>query len=361
MTAAARSRRSRVTHLLVGASALCLACAPGATLAPSPSGPGDAALPGGRRPLLPFLDGRWIGNGVAYGPFRDGQQPGGPLPTREQLREDLELMCGRWGLLRLYGSRAPTPDLLALVREERLPFKILLGAWIAPETAPVAGGGPPAPVPGAREENAAEVAMAVGLANAYPDVVLGVCIGNETQVSWSAHRLPAETLVEWIREARRGTSLPVATADDFAFWLEPGSARVAREVDFLVVHVHPMWNEQPLESALAFTKDRFAQVARRHPGVPLVLGEAGWATRRHSEGEQARLIRGDASEEAQRRFHLEFTAWVAAERVVTTWFEAFDERWKGGPHPDEVEKHWGLFRADRTPKPALAPEVREGP
>ena len=35
-------------------------------------------------------------------------------------------------------------------------------------------------------------------------------------------------------------------------------------------------------------------------------------------------------------------------------FEAFDENWKGGPEPDDAEKHWGFFRADRTPKPAVA-------
>jgi exo-beta-1,3-glucanase (GH17 family) len=95
-------------------------------------------------------------------------------------------------------------------------------------------------------------------------------------------------------------------------------------------------------------------VAARHPGIPLVLGEAGWATRRHVEGEQARLIRGEASEAAQRVFLEQFSAWVARERIVSTWFEAFDENWKGGPHPDEVEKHWGIYRADRTPKEAAA-------
>ena len=34
------------------------------------------------------------------------------------------------------------------------------------------------------------------------------------------------------------------------------------------------------------------------------------------------------------------------------YFEAFDEKWKGGQHPAEVEKHWGVYRSDRTPKPA---------
>jgi exo-beta-1,3-glucanase (GH17 family) len=36
------------------------------------------------------------------------------------------------------------------------------------------------------------------------------------------------------------------------------------------------------------------------------------------------------------------------------YFEAFDENWKGSSDPLEPEKHWGLYRADRTPKLALA-------
>ncbi len=34
-------------------------------------------------------------------------------------------------------------------------------------------------------------------------------------------------------------------------------------------------------------------------------------------------------------------------------FEAFDEPWKGGGHPDEPEINWGLFNGDRMPKKAL--------
>ena len=33
-------------------------------------------------------------------------------------------------------------------------------------------------------------------------------------------------------------------------------------------------------------------------------------------------------------------------------FEMFDEPWKGGDDPAEVEKHWGLFGLDREAKPA---------
>jgi exo-beta-1,3-glucanase (GH17 family) len=329
------------TAALLLCVALASACASHVPIPPS-AAPTDGSAPREApfvaRSLQPFIGERWIGQGISYGPHRDGQHPGGPSPTRAQMREDLDLLRGRWGLLRLYSADAVAADLLALIREEGLPFKVLLGAWIAPDAAAA---------------NRLEVETAVRLARGYPEVVLGLCVGNETQVSWSDHKVPAAVLIGWIREARRGTGLPVATADDFGFWLEPRSDEVAREVDFIVTHAYAMWNGQPLDRALDFTRDRYAEVARRHPGVPVVLGEAGWATRKHTEGDQAKLIKGEAGEAQQQVFLEQFSGWVAREKVISAWFEAFDENWKGGPHPDEVEKHWGLFGADRAPKKAM--------
>jgi len=50
-------------------------------------------------------------------------------------------------------------------------------------------------------------------------------------------------------------------------------------------------------------------------------------------------------------------AWVDRDRVISFYFEAFDENWKGGfdgENPlDKAEKHWGVYRADRTPKKLL--------
>jgi exo-beta-1,3-glucanase (GH17 family) len=66
------------------------------------------------------------------------------------------------------------------------------------------------------------------------------------------------------------------------------------------------------------------------------------------------LIKGQAGEAEQKQFFEELTEWSQANKVVTFYFEAFDENWKGGRHPDEVEKHWGLYRADRSPKPAIS-------
>ena len=36
--------------------------------------------------------------------------------------------------------------------------------------------------------------------------------------------------------------------------------------------------------------------------------------------------------------------WSQKYKILTFFFEAFDEKWKGGDHPNEVEKHWGIIK-----------------
>ncbi len=178
-------------------------------------------------------------------------------------------------------------------------------------------------------------------------------VGNETQVFWSDHLTRPDVLVRYIRQVRDATKVPVTTADDFNFWNKPESKYVAREIDFLVTHVYAMWGGLDLDTAVPWTKKIYQEVCDMHPGKTVVLGEAGWATEVHTEGEQARLIKGKAGEAEQRVFVSNFLNWVLKDRICYFYFEAFDEPWKGGPHPNEVEKNWGLYRVDRTPKAAV--------
>lgn len=350
-------RRTALALVVLGlAAAGCAAPGDRATAGAEP--PAAAARsreePFVKRAFRPFIADRWIGNGIAYGPYRDGQSPGGLAPSRHELREDLRLMARHWRLLRLYGATGPSESILQILREEGLEMRVLLGAWIGVEERRDSSGALIEAFPETREANRRELDAAVRLAAAYPELVVGVSVGNETQVSWSAHRVPAELLVGYLREARARIAAPVTTADDYAFWTAPESRAVADEVDFIVTHAHPLWNGLPLEGALDWTRNTLERVRAAHPGHEVALGETGWATRRHDEGEQARLIRGRVGEAEQAAFLEALNAWVERERVTTFFFEAFDENWKGGPHPDEVEKHWGLYRADRSPKRALA-------
>jgi exo-beta-1,3-glucanase (GH17 family) len=299
-------------------------------------------------------DGAWVGNAIAYGPHRDGQRPGEIDPSDDEIREDLDILARHWKLLRVYGSTGPAETLLNIIHDEQIDMRVMLGAWIAPEIRLDAEGNVIESLSDARAANREQVFAAIRLANLYPEIVSAVCVGNETQVYWSWHRSPPEVLIHYIQVLRERTRVPVTTADDYNFWNKPESQAVAREIDFIVMHAHPMWNGIGIEDAVTWTADTMAAIQLAHPNRQIVLGEAGWATAVHDEGEQARLIIGEASEPAQKIFHDAFTEWVERERKIAFFFEAFDEQWKGGDHPNEVEKHWGLYRSDRTPKAALA-------
>lgn len=326
------------------------------------AGPSDAVetipreTPFVKRPFNVVLGDEWIGNGISYGPHRDGQRPGGPAPSREELREDLQLIREHWRLLRMYSARDASEEVLQLIRDERLGLKVMLGAWIGTEVKLAEDGTVVERFPETVAANRAEVATVIRLANAYTDIVIAITVGNETHVSWSFHKVQTDTLVNYIRQVRAATKVPVTTADDFSYWNKSESKVVAAEVDFIVMHAYAMWNKQPFANAMPFTRQKYAEVVAAHPSHQIVIGEAGWATQKHNQGDQSWLIVGQPGEDRQKLFHDAFTAWTKQERIPNFFFEAFDENWKGGPHPNEVEKHWGLFRADRTPKDAMQRE-----
>ena len=76
---------------------------------------------------------------VCYSGFRRGQHPdrgeGAKNPSREEILEDLRLLeTAGFRFLRLYDSRENSRTVLELVRAEKLPIKVMLGAWLDAET-----------------------------------------------------------------------------------------------------------------------------------------------------------------------------------------------------------------------------------
>ena len=55
----------------------------------------------------------------------------------------------------------------------------------------------------------------------------------------------------------------------------------------------------------------------------------------------------------QKTYYEDLMNWSEEKKILTFFFEAFDEEWKGSHDPFEPEKHWGLFRIDRSPKLAM--------
>ncbi len=291
---------------------------------------------------------QWIGRAICYSPYRVGQRPGGQVPSKEQLREDLRIIAKHWPLLRTYGSTEFVEEMLEVIREEKLPLHVMLGAWIEPELETVDGQkklNEPA-----RKANLLQIQKLVELTNTYEDLVIATIVGNETQVEWSSHKVTASRLIEHLRKVRSQTKVPVTTADDFLFWAEASSRSIADEVDFLMLHIHPVWHAQEAEKAQSFVQEKFDLVAKTHPEALVVIGETGWATHKNATGREAKFVRGKMGEDEQQLVCQQIVDWSETQGVATFLFEAFDEPWKGAGHSEDVEKHWGLFRVDRTPK-----------
>jgi len=294
---------------------------------------------------------------ISYSGFRAGQHPdrgdGAVNPSEQQLLEDLGLLVEHgFGLIRVYDSRESTRTTLELIRRHQLPLKVLLGIWLDAEFSNhLRCKWLEEPIPDeelARNvlRNADEVRRAMELANQFEDIVVAVNVGNEALVDWSDHTVPLEKVIGYVRQVRAAVRQPVTVADSYDWWVVHG-APLASEVDFVGVHSYPVFEGQTIDGALPYMIKSIERVRAAFPGKAVAILEAGWPT-------VASEFPDQASEANQARHYAELREWGSASGTTIFYFEAFDEPWKGNENdPLSVEKHWGLFNVDRTPKVAM--------
>ena len=308
---------------------------------------GEKEHPFTLRKFDPYLNGKWIGNAVSYGCYRAGQEPGKTGPTKAEILEDLNIIANYWNLIRVYNADDDAERILEVITENDLPIKMMLGIWLSNEEKH----------PEQKPENIRNVLRGIQLANRFSHIIRAVNVGNEAQVFWSWHKMNVENQLRYIRAIRNNTTVPVTIADDYNFWNKPEAQRVAEELDFIVTHIYPLWNGKTLDSAIPWMDSTFKDIQKRYPDKQIVLGETGWATTYNPDkkgpGEQGDLIKGKVGLAAQEKYLVLHNDWVNQNKVTTFLFEAFDEPWKGGgvnSPANEIEKHWGVFYENRTPK-----------
>jgi exo-beta-1,3-glucanase (GH17 family) len=279
-----------------------------------------------------LLSDEWQGHGIAYSGYREGQSLESRIrPSQDQVAEDLRLLARNWRLIRVYAADRHGEDVLEVIRREGIDLQVMLGIWLARE-------------PGAEQSNARRIADGIRLANEYEDVVVAVNVGNEVLISWTAHPVPEDRVIRYLREVKQAVTQPVTVADNYVWWRDHGAA-LAREVDFITIHTYPLWERKDIEQGLPYTIANYEAVRAAHPDRTIVIGEAGWAT--YTEG-NLHVPRG-GDEQKQQRYYEELTDWARRNKVTVFFFEAFDEPWKG----TGTEGHWGLFTTDRKAKPVM--------
>jgi exo-beta-1,3-glucanase (GH17 family) len=304
------------------------------------------------------------GNAICYSGYREGQSPDRRLyPSVAQIREDLHLLARHWRYIRLYDCSPHAERVLQVIREDRLPLQVMLGAYLGAEMnnfgCPWGGTYSPEQLQANRAENAAELERLVALALANSDTVFSVAVGNEATVDWTDHFVPVSQMVEYVRWVKARLPQPVTFCENYVPWQDKLRPLVP-ELDFISLHTYPVWEYKHIHEALDYTKANVASVARLYPDTPLCITEAGWCTASNGRGMNAE----HAVQELQAIYYEDLMAWTRAEGLLCFVFEAFDEPWKGSADPLEPEKHWGLFTVDRRPKMAmraLFPELEPAP
>jgi exo-beta-1,3-glucanase (GH17 family) len=270
--------------------------------------------------------------GMAYGPFRAGQSPEwGVYPTLSDVRQDMPLLKLVANGIRTYSCQH-LETVITATREVNLP--LTLGVWLSGNTG----------------EDRAEIECAVGQAQANPHIA-SIVVGNESILSG---RLTVTQVCSYTMEVRQRSGLPVTTAEPWHVWAS--HPNLATCVDYLLIHVHPYWECQSIEHAVAFVQEKYGQVSIQYPDKVVVIGETGWPTAGTGrEGHCGPMP--TPSPEQQSLFATELLNWAKQEGVAFYYFEAFDEPWKCEGGRPEVECHWGIYDADRIPKPAHEPFV----
>ncbi len=257
--------------------------------------------------------------GIAYNSFGRWERPDAASPApSDRIYKDLTLLAAHTGRIRTYSS-TEMPSLLAQAKAHGL--SVTLGAWLDAD-----------PLRNHRESQAA---IAAAQTQTHVDRII---LGNETQLT---KKLAPEALYQLLDEARRRLRTPVSTAEPWHVWLS--QPELARHVDFITVHLLPYWEGVPAEAAVGYALDRLAEVQRRFPHLPVVIGEVGWPSRGVRQGE------AEASPEHQAFFVRSFVARAQALGLDYYLMEAIDQPWKRVLE-GQAGGHWGVWRADRTPK-----------
>ena len=225
---------------------------------------------------------------ICYSGFRQGQHPdrgdGAVNPSADEVLEDLQILSrdDNFRLIRLYDARVNSETVLQLIKAHQLNIRVLLGAWLDAEVNNPNCPWLPQPysddlLAANKVKNGQEVDRAIRLAKEYADIVVAVAVGNEALVSWNDHMVPVDSVIDYVRRVKQAISQPVTVCDNYDWWVKEG-VHLAREVDFVSVHIYPIWEGKDVDEALSFGIDNLKAVRRALPDSRLVITEAGWAT-----------------------------------------------------------------------------------
>lgn len=334
---------------------------------------------------------------ISYGSFRTTERTEANVPTVAEIKEDLRIMQAMGiKLLRTYNTQgfSDTANLLVAIDElsqEDSSFEmyVMLGVWIEALnswTDQTVLHDQEAP------GNALEMAKAVEMVNAYPEIIKVIAVGNEAMVHWAPyHVAPAIILghVQDLQAKKAAGEIPaevwITSSDNWASWAGQGDYAnedldaLIEAVDYVSAHTYPFhdshynsgfWqvpaDEQDLTSleqaqlamgrAAEYAVDQVVTVQAKVLSISsdkqIHIGETGWSS--YTNNLYGDGGSGAADEYKQKAYYDAMREWSDTNQVSLFFFEMFDEPWKGdASNSGDSEKHFGLIDINGNAKYVL--------
>lgn len=287
---------------------------------------------------------------ICYSGYRNGQSPiTQTYPSDDEVLEDLVLLSKHFDYIRMYDISKHAESVLRVITKHHIPLKVMLGVEpkgeISNPNCPWGGIYSDEELLDHKAKNIEQLDRVASLANRYKPIVLGISIGNENTAHWHPNKMSPATLCEHARTLKSKTDLPITFCEGAYEWRAQGS-EIAKIVDFISIHVYPLWQRVPYAEAVELTIDEYHKTKAAFPNTPVIFTEFGWTT---SANEQ--MDPSQTTEDYQKAYLDRLIDWSRKNQVTMFIFEAFDEPWKGGNDPLEAEKHWGIYKVDRNGKP----------
>jgi exo-beta-1,3-glucanase (GH17 family) len=216
---------------------------------------------------------------------------------------------------------------------------MLQGAWLGSEDA----------------ANKKEIAELIRSANAYPDVVKRVIVGNEVLLRGD---LTADKIIAYIRQVKKAVKQPVSYADVWSMYMK--HPELIKEVDFITIHILPYWEDRPITVEEA--PDHIQRIVRNvraeadaiSPDKAILIGESGWPGMGRQRGWSVPSVVNEA------KFIRSLIKVAADNNLDYNIVEAFNQPWKSAME-GVVGANWGLYSVDRQEVFPLTGMVYENP
>jgi exo-beta-1,3-glucanase (GH17 family) len=270
---------------------------------------------------------------VSYAPYYGkGQSPFvlGTHISPAQIDADLKRLQGMTDCVRTYSVGQG----LDYVPEaaHKLGMKVILGAWIGWTEA----------------DNHKEILLATQKANAYPETVKAIIVGNEVLLRGEQTE---QKIHSYLQLAKSLTKMPLTYADVWEFWQKHQA--LAQDVDFVTVHILPYWENDPVavEVGVKHTADIMAHLQTVFK-KPILIGETGWPSVGRARNHSVPSLVNEA------RYIREFLQKAHEQHWQYNVIEAVDQPWKRVLE-GTVGGYWGVFDTQLNPKFLLTGSVRE--